>query len=82
MFAVPGMFKGKTYTYGWTGFVILLPFFYAFFYITEPEKIVWSSVIVVLSIIYFLMSVSYVKQFALSQGVKTNAEAKKAKGIE
>jgi len=82
LFAVPGMFKGKTYTYGWTGFVILLPFFYAFFYITEPEKVVWSSVIVVLSVIYFLMSVSYVKQFALSQGIKTNAEAKKAKGIE
>ena len=69
-------------TYGWTGFVILLPFFYAFFYITEPEKVVWSSVIVVLSVICFLMSVSYVKQFALSQGIKTNAEAKKAKGIE
>lgn len=82
LFALPGMFKGKTYTYGWTGFIILLPFFYAFYYIIEPDKLFWSASIVVLSIIYFLMSVSYVKQYALSQGIKTNSEAKKAKGIE
>lgn len=81
-FALPGMFKGKTYTYGWTGFIILLPFLYAFYYIIDPEKLIWSLSIVILSMIYFLMSVSYVKQYALSQGIKTNAEAKKAKGIE
>lgn len=80
--ALPGMFKGKTYTYGWTGFIILLPFLYAFYYIIDPEKLVWSLSIVILSMIYFLMSVSYVKQYALSQGIKTNADAKKAKGIE
>lgn len=82
LFAMPGMFRGKTYTYGWTGFIILLPFFYAFFYIIEPEKAVWSFIIVILSVIYFLASVSYVRQYALSQGIKTNKEAKKAKGIE
>ncbi|MRX27082.1 DUF2069 domain-containing protein [Kangiella sp. HZ709] len=80
--ALPGMFKGKTYTYGWTGFIILLPFFYAFYYIIEPDKLFWSVSIVVLSIIYFLTSMSYIKQYALSQGIKTNAEAKKVKGIE
>ncbi|NVJ68427.1 MAG: DUF2069 domain-containing protein [Gammaproteobacteria bacterium] len=80
--ALPGMFKGKTYTYGWTGFIILLPFFYAFYYIIEPDKLFWSVSIVALSIIYFLTSMSYIKQYALSQGIRTNAEAKKAKGIE
>lgn len=80
--ALPGMFKGKTYTYGWTGFIILLPFFYAFYYIIEPDKLFWATSIVVLSVIYFLTSMSYIKQYALSQGIKTNAEAKKAKGIE
>ncbi len=82
LFALPGMFKGKTYTYGWTGFIILLPFFYAFYFIIEPDKLLWSISIVILSVIYFLMSVSYVKQYALSQGIKTNAEAKKVKGIK
>lgn len=82
LFALPGMFKGKTYTYGWTGFIILLPFFYAFYYIVDPDKFNWSLTIVILSVIYFLASVSYVKQYALSQGIKTNKDAKKAKGIE
>ncbi|WP_251360039.1 DUF2069 domain-containing protein [Kangiella sp. TOML190] len=82
LFALPGMFKGKTYTYGWTGFIILLPFLYAFYYIVDPDKLIWASVIVALSVVYFLTSVSYVKQYALSQGIKTNAEAKQAKGIK
>ncbi|WP_223669190.1 DUF2069 domain-containing protein [Kangiella shandongensis] len=82
LFALPGMFRGKTYTYGWTGFIILLPFFYAFYFIIEPDKVVWSTILVILSVLYFLASVSYVRQYALSQGIKTNAEAKKAKGIE
>lgn len=82
LIALPGMFKGKTYTYGWTGFIILLPFFYAFYYVTEPEKAQWAISIIVLSIIYFLASVSFVKKYALSLGVKTNKDAKKVKGIE
>ncbi|NVK21439.1 MAG: DUF2069 domain-containing protein [Kangiellaceae bacterium] len=82
LFALPGMFKGKTYTYGWTGFIILLPFLYAFYYIVDPDKFTWALTLVILSVVYFLASVSYVKQYALSQGIKTNAEAKKAKGIE
>lgn len=82
LIALPGLFKGKTYTYGWTGFIILLPFFYAFFYIIEPDKFQWSLIISILCVIYFFASVLYVKKNALGHGIKTNQDAKKAKGLE
>ena len=82
LIALPGLFKGKTYTYGWTGFIILLPFFYAFFYIIEPDKFQWSLIITTLCVVYFFASVLYVKKNALGHGIKTNKDAKKAKGLE
>lgn len=82
LIALPGLFKGKTYTYGWTGFIILLPFFYAFYYIIEPEKFQWSLIITILCVVYFFASVLYVKRNALGHGIKTNKDAKKAKGLE
>ena len=82
LIAVPGLLRGKTYTYGWTGFIILLPFFYAFYYVIEPSKFQWSISIIILCILYFFASLLYVKKNALAHGITNNSDAKKAKGLK